>query len=467
MNLPVPIPILLPLQQRLEIAGRLVHLPEARAQAKRVPAAAVNPIFAQTLARTCFSKQAQKAYNSLMPAYPQSHLRARPPARARVRAGMMRGLALALALGRTRGRTLAPERLEKARILVMRPDHLGDLLFLGPAMHWLRTRLPQAHITLAIGPWGKPALPALTNTYDALIELPFPAFERGPRATLAQRWSLLPVWSRRLRSNHYDVALIARPDHWWGAMLARFAGIPQRVGIATPQTAPWLTQAAPAGREHAAASNLRLMAALTNDALSPNPLTHPLTFQLSPRDLDDADALLFDSFGKNAVHPLAIIHPGSGAAIKLWDVEKWQGVARRLSDAGVRLLITGGPDETGLTRAVANVQRGHVIDLGGKTPFGLLAALLARADIVLGPDSGPLHLAVAVGTPTVHLFGPSDPMLFGPWGDAARHRVIASSWRCAPCGKFDWLDLPAHGCVRDISEEAVLTAAGRLLKTAL
>ena len=67
-----------------------------------------------------------------MPAYSQAHLRARPPARARVRAGMMRGLALAL--GRTRGRPLAPERLEKARILVMRPDHLGDLLFLGPAM---------------------------------------------------------------------------------------------------------------------------------------------------------------------------------------------------------------------------------------------------------------------------------------------------------------------------------------------
>ncbi len=82
----------------------------------------------------------------------------------------------------------------------------------------------------------------------------------------------------------------------------------------------------------------------------------------------------------------------------------------------------------------------------------------------MGSDSGPLHLAVAVGTPTVHLFGPSDPALFGPWGDPSRHVVLFSQWRCAPCGKFDWSDLVEHGCVRDISEEVVLKAAGQLLK---
>jgi heptosyltransferase-2/heptosyltransferase-3 len=134
-----------------------------------------------------------------------------------------------------------------------------------------------------------------------------------------------------------------------------------------------------------------------------------------------------------------------------------------LADAGVRVLVTGGPDETDLTRTVAAVSSGNVVDVGGQTSFATLAALLYRADIALGPDSGPLHLAVAAGTPTVHLYGPADPALFGPWGDPARHIVIQSDWACAPCGKFDWPDLPAHACVREISVDHVWAATRLLL----
>ena len=397
-----------------------------------------------------------------MPAYahpPQPD--ARPGGSARVRAGMMRGLARVA--GGSSGRELSPEELATARILIVRPDHLGDLLFLGPAMRWLRARLPRAHIALAIGPWGKAALPALTGAYDQLIELPFPAFERGARAGAAARWRMLGAWGKRLRAGGYNAALIARPDHWWGAMLARFANIPLRWGFDTPETTPWLTRTLPTTKEHAAAGNLRLAAALTGDRLKPAPIAHPLSFQLTPRDLGDAGDLLFNIYGVDDVHPLAVIHPGSGAAIKLWEPGKWREIARRLADAGVRVLVTGGPDETALTRDVAAVPSDNVVDVGGQTSFAVLAALLHRADIVLGPDSGPLHLAVAVGTPSLHLFGPSDPMLFGPWGDPARHIVIASDWTCAPCGKFDWPDLAAHNCVRDISVERVWAATGRLL----
>jgi heptosyltransferase-2/heptosyltransferase-3 len=409
-----------------------------------------------------FPKLAAASYNDDMPAYPYPpDPDARPGDKARLRAGLTRGLAR-LVRGDS-GYALTPKQLESARILIIRPDHLGDLLFLGPAMRWLRARLPEAHIALAIGPWGKPALPGLAGTYDELIEIPFPAFERGLRANTVQRWELLFRWAKRLKSGDYDAALIARPDHWWGAMLARFAGIPQRLGFDTPETAPWLTQTLPAAHEHAATSNLRLVAALTGDALHPDPTAHPLRFHLTPRDLGDADKLLFDIFGVDDVHPLAVIHPGSGAAIKLWEPEKWREIARRLADAGVRVLVTGGPDETELTRTVAAVPSGNVVDVGGQTSFATLAALLYRADIALGPDSGPLHLAVAAGTPTVHLYGPADPALFGPWGDPARHIVIQSDWDCAPCGKFDWPDLPAHACVRDIPVDGVWAATRLLL----
>ena len=390
-----------------------------------------------------------------MPSYPHPPSEAPPRGKARVRAALLRAMA---GVWPARGEeAIPPQRLASSRILVIRPDHLGDLLFLGPALRWLRARLPRAHIALAIGPWGRPALPGLAGAYDEVIELPFPAFERGRRAGAVGRWGLLAREASKLRSRQFDIALIARPDHWWGAMLARFAGIPHRLGFAEGETTPWLSRTIPPRHEHAAASNLRLMAALSGDAIHPNPVAHPLQFALASDQLAQADALLARAWGPQPPARRVVIHPGSGAAVKLWASEKWRELARRLADAGAGVLITGGPGEEALTRAVA-AGSPRVVDLGGRTSFSLLAALLARADLALGPDSGPLHLAVAVGTPTVHLYGPADPTIYGPWGDPDRHRIIPSHWDCAPCGKFDWPDLPAHGCVRDIPLARVWSA---------
>jgi len=105
----------------------------------------------------------------------------------------------------------------------------------------------------------------------------------------------------------------------------------------------------------------------------------------------------------------------------------------------------------------------------GETTLGQLAALLGRCRVVVGVDSGPMHLAVAQGVPTVHLFGPVDPALFGPWGDPERHRVVILEPRlpCMFCNRLDYRveELSAHPCVRDISGEAVLAAVDLVVKT--
>jgi ADP-heptose:LPS heptosyltransferase len=135
-----------------------------------------------------------------------------------------------------------------------------------------------------------------------------------------------------------------------------------------------------------------------------------------------------------------------------------------------RILLTGSPGERSL---VEEIVRG--IPAGAPlvtdATVGQLAALLERAACVLTVDNGPGHLAVAQNTPSVHLFGPTDPRIFGPWGDLARHIVLASTQRCPacpaiPCGRLDWTpaELPAHPCVRVISEERVLEAAKSLLQ---
>jgi heptosyltransferase-2/heptosyltransferase-3 len=98
----------------------------------------------------------------------------------------------------------------------------------------------------------------------------------------------------------------------------------------------------------------------------------------------------------------------------------------------------------------------------------VLAAVYRLCALVVGPDSGPLHLAVAVGAPTVHLYGPVHRRTFGPWGSPQRHAVVTSDWACVPCNRLDWPErsLAEHGCMRDIGVEQVLAAAReRLVST--
>ena len=104
------------------------------------------------------------------------------------------------------------------------------------------------------------------------------------------------------------------------------------------------------------------------------------------------------------------------------------------------------------------------IMMAGDTNVGQLAALFQRAKVVLGPDSGPLHLAAAVQTPTVTLFGPADPIEFGPWGSPQKHIVLTSDIKCRPCRIIDWTgdDLSMHPCVREITVARVLEAARRV-----
>ncbi|NOZ50970.1 MAG: glycosyltransferase family 9 protein [Chloroflexi bacterium] len=346
---------------------------------------------------------------------------------------------------------------EPQRLLLLRPDHLGDLLFLAPAAHWLRQQLPHAHITLAIGPWGRPALPALQGSFDEMLEVSFPAFERGERTGWARRWSQIAVLGRQWRRLNFDTALVFRPDHWWGAMVCAVAGIPRRWGFDTPETTPWLSRALAYPHEHAAASNLRLVQCLTDADLDLEVRHQPLRFEIDA-DLRQQAHDMLANLAHRPDHPLVIIHPGAGAAVKLWPPEQWGQVARQMGEQGATVLITGGPGEEALTAQVAS-SAPRALDLGGRTSFGLLAALMQQACLVMGVDSGPLHLATAVGTTTVHLYGPADAVRYGPWGDPARHIVLRSNWQCAPCQKLDWTDVEAHGCVRDIPVASVLAAA--------
>jgi lipopolysaccharide heptosyltransferase II len=349
--------------------------------------------------------------------------------------------------------------VEPRSALLIRPDHMGDLLFATPAFHLLRAALPAARVTLLVGPWSR-AVVVGNPDLDAVRICRFPGFERQPKTSLVAPYRLLVAMARELR-NQFDIAVVLRFDHWWGAWLAAAAGIPRRIGYDRPETRPFLTDALPyqTGR-HEVEQNAALVAAVATGAVG---RAGPLRYAVS----GSAQAWVVDwlqAHQADGDRPLVAIHPGAGAPVKQWPVSAWAEVAAALTrDHRARIVLTGSAAEQPLTAAIAAALPEPPLDVSGLTNLDQLAALLARCALALGSDSGPLHLAVAVGTPTVHLYGPVDPARFGPWGDPARHAVLASRWPCAPCNRLAWASPAEHACMGAIAPDDVVGAAHSVL----
>ena len=376
------------------------------------------------------------------------------------------------------GRQVAP------RVLVVRPDHLGDLLLTTPALSLLRRSLPaRAEITCLVGPWARPALLGNPDV-DRLLSIPFPGFTRAARRPhplgpylIALRYALI-----LRRAGPFDAALILRDDHWWGALLVYLAGVPLRIGVRGPEAAPFLTTGLPPSQctGHRAEQNLTLARALL-DRLGVVPASDTpagLRAPVSPADRAAATALLA-AHGVGSGETLVALQTGAGAALKLWSVEAWGAVGLALARRyQATLVLVGSASERELAERVASMisigdPTVRCCVLAGATSWGVLAAALDRCALVVGVDSGTMHLAVARSRPSVAIFGPVDPRLFGPWGDpegaSDRHAVVAAALPCQPCGRLDYCRLrPAGGpppmpCLRAVTPGDVLEAAGRVM----
>ncbi|HTD20272.1 MAG TPA: glycosyltransferase family 9 protein [Ktedonobacteraceae bacterium] len=383
-------------------------------------------------------------------------------------------------LGALRAARKARQEVSQApRILLVRPDHLGDLVLTTPVLDALRTHLPGAHITMMVGPWSSEVV-ARHPALDHLIPCPFPGFQRAPQKALAP-YILLLSTAKQLRKQNYDLAINLRPDFWWGAALLYLAGIPRRLGYAIEPSTPFLTQALPfQAPEHATVSNLHLAGAAL-EALGRAPLAQPFTPERYPLHFtptSEEQAWVTERLRKEGIDehtPVVVIHSGTGADVKLWRTEAWSACANALpglltSAATPRIILTGSQHEQFMLAEIAHGMTSPPVMITDMST-GQLAALLQRARMVLGVDSGPPHLAVAQGTPTLHIFGPTDPCIFGPWGKRDQHIVIAATQRCAgcpgiPCGRLDFRaeELPAHPCVRLVPEQQVEAAIASILR---
>ncbi len=299
------------------------------------------------------------------------------------------------------------------RILVVRLSSLGDVVHAVPAVAGLRRTFPDARIDWLVD-----------DRYRELVDL-VAAVDRRIDVPRTRPLARLPRLVRALREARYDVAIDLQ-GLLKSALLARSAGAGRLIGLdpahLRERAARWLYSETPrlGAPVHVIERNLALVACLGVRA-------RPFEFSIADRPsavVEQARAAL----GADRTRPFALINPGAAWASKRWAPARFGAVARGLwSTRGLRSVVPWGPGERALAERVVAAAAGAAA-LAPATSVGGLVALARAAAVVVSGDTGPLHVAAAVGTPTVGIYGPSDPRRNGPW--SPRDVVVSPPQPC-------------------------------------
>lgn len=295
-------------------------------------------------------------------------------------------------------------------MIIRAPNHLGDLIMALPALE----AAGNADVML---PLGLAPLLALSPLRGKTIP-----FERGPGGYARV--------VRALRRGRYSRGVLLPPS-FSSALLFALGGVRARRGMDTHNRQLLLTDTVTRGELSRFHRREQYYFLATGS---------PPAGALVPRlAVSDALRARFRALLPDAAirHPIGVF-PGSNAPSRRWPVSRFRDLVARLTAKGLRVVVFGGPAELNLS---AEAAAGGGIDLGGRTDLPLLAAGLAECELVVSNDSGPLHLAAAVGTRTVSLWGAGDPAMTGP--PAESHQVVRHpELYCVPCVKNV---CPRHG----------------------
>ena len=324
----------------------------------------------------------------------------------------------------------APALLQ--RILVLRTDRIGDMALTTAALQDLRAHFRHARITVLAQ-----AAPLALLEHD-------PAVDR--RVLLAGR--RLP----EELAGRFDLAIDFTSDEaLWGSRLAAQSRATWRIGLARAGREAFFTLASPPARAR------RSIVELNRDLLAalgvPRSTTAPrlvVTDEERHRALARAAAL-------GSAAPRVVVHPGAHYETQRWPAERYAEVIARLTErAGASCLVLTGPGEEPIARGIAD--RTPDALLAGPVTVREMMALVGTADLFLGNNSGPLHVASALGVPTLSVAGPTDLSRFAPAG--TRDAVVRRAIVCSPCGRARcW----HHTCLLSITADEVVARAARLL----
>ena len=346
-------------------------------------------------------------------------------------------------------RTLAvyEECLTQPRILIWKLSALGDVILSTPSLRAIRRQFPHAHITLAVGRRAYEVVARCPYLNDFLIYDP----KRKDTGALG-----FLGFVRRLRQGAFDLSLDlqnSRDTH----LMAWLAGIPIRAGYRRKYG--WLLNRAVRLPRVVLAPIAHQHYLLRHAGVAPD--GDALELWPSPHDEQGAERILATS-PTGERRPIVGLHPGGSGRwkTKRWDLERWAKLCDLLAQKHIRVVVTGGPEERSLGDALRQLVASHPTVAIGDTSMMELACLIKRCDVFVAHDSSPLHVAAAVGTPTIALFGPTDPARHLP--PTFRGQVINKKVFCSPCYSATCRTI-THACMKNITVEEVHAAVLALL----
>jgi len=326
-------------------------------------------------------------------------------------------------------------------ILFVKPSSLGDIVHAMPTCAAIRRTYPKARLTWLV-----------KRQWAGFVERIDGVDRAWPVKSTLKGWisQVSP-----LRAEHFDL-VVDLQGLFRSAAIGWFSGSPLLVGFANGREgSSWFySRRVPVTQlEMHAVDRYLLVAKAVGVAESGTP---EFRFRIPSTDYDEVDRLLIRS-GVAPGTSWVAMNVSARWPTKRWPAASFAEVADRLPQEGYgAVVMIGGPDERADVAAVSGMMKTPAIDLAGATTVGLLPALLSKASLLITNDSGPMHVAAAVGTPVVALFGPTSAIRTGPYGEG--HNVLTGKIPCSPCFSRTCHNTLPLECLKLVSPQQVLAA---------
>jgi len=333
------------------------------------------------------------------------------------------------------------------KILIRGPNWVGDSVLAIPAMKAVRTRFPNAEITLLVRPWVAGLFKSAPFIDQVWIE---------PRPSSLGDWTRI---TRSMRTRRFDLGVLL-PNSFESALAMFLGRVAMRLGYATDGRRLLLTDpVSPLDQpRHQLHYYLGLLKSLSITVERPS-----IEISATAEERMDARRLL-DEAGISSKERFLVINPGAAyGSAKRWHEQRFAELGDRLTkQLSMRAAIVGSLNEKAVANEIRSLMKVPAVVLTGKTSLESLIGVLSECSLMVTNDSGPMHIAAALGTPTIAVFGPTDESVTGPFGP--RTRIVKHPVDCSPCLLRECpID---HRCMTRVTVNDVYRAAMDLLTNA-
>jgi len=352
-------------------------------------------------------------------------------------------------------RRLYPPLEEVRSILVLRPNAVGDFIYALPCLYALRATYPQARIVYIGKQWHADFLADRPGPIDEVLVIPpCPGVGAAPDAQVDAQ--AVESFVASLRGRRFDLALQIYGGGRYSNPFLKRIGARLTIGMRAADAEPldrWV---------HYGPLQQRRLQLLEVAALAgAQPVLAERELSLTARDRAGAARVLPPADER----PLVLIQPGASDPRRRWDPARFAAVADRLAAQGMQVAVNGTEEEGPVVRAVLAQMRAPALDLTGRLSLSGLCGVLERAALLVSNDTGPLHLALALGTPVVGIYWLTNLIEAAPLHHAGHRALLATRTHCPQCGQDNYRQRCAHdpSFVDDVQVDEVAAAAQDLL----